>query len=470
MLLKDVLLAKARDTPLGPKSLSVDILEKAEHDIVRHVQTECFNEEYTALISGKSVKRSSPIYKLSPIVKYGMICVGGRLRYSTISPYSKHQIIIPKNHPISKLIIWDIHSVGHIGIEHVLANIRQKYWIIKVRPTIKSVLNQCLLCRRMFKRPSQQMMKGLPEDRLKTDEPPFTYTGTDCFGRLYTKRGRSTVKRYGCVFTCLVIRAVNIEMLHSLDTSSFINALQRFIARRGTPKVIRSDNATNYKSAENELQKSLGKIAEDHRMCKFLLRHKIQWIFNTPGASHHGGVWERQIRFIQRILLAVSKGDLFKMDDEQLETLLSLVESIINSRPITHNSDDIRDPEALTPNHLLLLRSGPDALGTFDQNDMYGRRWKQIQWLASVLWKRWLKEYIPNLQIRPKWAVKQPNFKVDDLVLLMDDNSPRSLWPMGRITEVILGRDNLVRTVKVKTRQSVLSRPITKIVPLENVK
>ena len=259
-------------------------------------------------------------------------------------------------------------------------------------------------------------------------------------------------------------------MLHSLDTSSFINALQHFIARRGTPKVIRSDNATNYKSAEKELQKSLDKIAEDPRMCTFLLRHKIQWIFNTPGASHHGGVWERQIRSIRRILLAVSKGDLFKMDDEQLETLLSLVESIINSRPIKHNSDDIRDPEALTPNHLLLLRSGPDALGTFNQNDMYGRRWKQIQWLASVFWKRWLKEYIPNLQIRPKWAVKQPNFKVDDLVLLMDDNSPRSLWPMGRITEVIMGRDNLVRTVKVRTRQSVLSRPITKIVPLENVK
>ena len=117
-------------------------------------------------------------------------------------------------------------------------------------------------------------------------------------------------------------------------------------------------------------------------MCKFLLRHKIQWIFNTPGASHHcgvTGVWERQIRSIRRILLAVSKGDLFKMDDEQLETLLSLVESIINSRPITHNSDDIRDHEALTPNHLV-----------------------------------------------------------------MDDNSPRSLWPMGRITEVIMGRDNVI--------------------------
>ena len=136
-----------------------------------------------------------------------------------------------------------------------------------------------------------------------------------------------------------------------------------------------------------------------------------------------------------------------------LTTFLCLVESIINDRPITHNPDDPRDNEALTPNHLLLLRAGPRALGFFE--DLYRRQWRQVQWLASIFWKRWLREYVPNLQIRGKCGQSVQNIKVDDLVLL--------------VIEAIKGRDNLVRTFKVKTRQNVLTRPITKVVLLENI-
>ena len=155
------------------------------------------------------------------------------------------------------------------------------------------------------------------------------------------------------------------------------------------------------------------------------------------------------------------------MDDEQLMTFLCIVESIINSRPITRNPDDVSDSEALTPNHILMLRRGPPVMGTFEKADLYGRRWKQIQWLASVFWRRWLKEYIPNLQIRSRWAEIQRNLKVDDLVLILDEQKPRSLWPLGRILEAIKGRDGLVRTVRIKTGQTVLTRPITKVVFLE---
>lgn len=145
--------------------------------------------------------------------------------------------------------------------------------------------------------------------------------------------------------------------------------------------------------------------------------------------------------------MAVSSGQLLFMDEEQLVTLLCLTESIINSRPLTHNSDDARDAEALTPNHLLLLRGGPQCLGYFTRNDVYGRRWRQVQWLASVLWKRWLKEYIPNLQVRSKSTQLKPNLCTGDLVLVVDEHSPRSVWPLGKISETITGRDSLVRTV-----------------------
>ena len=265
------------------------------------------------------------------------------------------------------------------------------------------------------------------------------------------------------------MRAIHIEVLHSLESTSFINAFQCFISRRGMPKLIRSDNGTNYKGAEKELRRCFEDFNSQKQIKNFMLRNEIKWIFNTPNAPHHGGVWERQIQSIKKTLTAVPGVKLLTMNDEMLTTFLCLVESIINDRPITHNPDDPRDNEALTPNHLLFLRAGPRALGFFEGTDLYRRQWRQVQWLASIFWKRWLREYVPNLQIRGKCGQSVQNIKVDDLVLLVDEQTPRSVWPMGRVIEAIKGRDNLVRTVKVKTRQNVLTRPITKVVLLENI-
>ncbi|KAK3698423.1 hypothetical protein QZH41_001199 [Actinostola sp. cb2023] len=140
------------------------------------------------------------------------------------------------------------------------------------------------------------------------------------------------------------------------------------------------------------------------------------------------------------------------VDDEGLLTLMCEVESIINGRPITKVSDDPKDLEALTPNHLLLLKSGITLPpGIFRKEDQYSRRrWRQVQYLADVFWRLWLKEYLPSLQARQRWNRTSRNFSINDIVLVMDDNSPRSSWPLGRILDVHCNRrDGLVRSVKV---------------------
>lgn len=158
------------------------------------------------------------------------------------------------------------------------------------------------------------------------------------------------------------------------------------------------------------------------------------------------------------------------LDDEGLNTLMCEVEAIVNGRPITKLSDDPRDLEPLTPNHLLLLRAGPAVPpGTFTKYDNHGkRRWRQVQYLTDVFWRRWVREYLPSLQERQKWHKKQRNFAVDDIVLVYDDNKPRNSWPLGRILEVYTNsKDGLVRSVKLKTSTSELVRPVHKIVLLE---
>ena len=160
------------------------------------------------------------------------------------------------------------------------------------------------------------------------------------------------------------------------------------------------------------------------------------------------------------------------LDDEGLTTLMCEIESIVNGRPITKSSDNPSDSEALTPNHLLLLRSGQKLPpGVFRKEDGYSRRrWRQVQYLADVFWRRWIGEYLPQLQERQKWAYPTKNFAVDDIVLVVDDRVLRSSWSLGRITSVRKNNtDEHVRSVTVKTRTSLYDRPVDKIVLLESM-
>ncbi|XP_077972010.1 uncharacterized protein LOC144427151 isoform X1 [Styela clava] len=150
---------------------------------------------------------------------------------------------------------------------------------------------------------------------------------------------------------------------------------------------------------------------------------------------------------------------------EKLETLLVEVESILNSRPITPVIMDHSADEPLTPNHLLLVGSSPNVSpGVFTKRDCYVRqRWRQVQYLADEFWRRWIKEYLPTITQRSKWMKGRDNFKVDDMVLLVDESIPRGRWTVGRVINTFPDKHGLVRSVLVRTGTNVVRRPITKL-------
>ena len=463
--------------------LTVCEIRDAEEVIIKHVQNQSFKEDMQTLkrVTQETqdkkiaVKKCSNIYKLDPFMENGFIRVGGRLHNAPIKIDAKHPIILPKKHHVVILIIDYYHRAsGHSGVEYTLSLLRQGYWIIGARSIVRNIINKCFNCRRRQAPVMQQKMASLPEDRITPSKPPFTYVGVDCFGPFLVRRGRATAKRYGVLFTCLAIRAVHIEVVHSMDTESFINTLRRFISRRGRPEEIRSDNGGNFVKGEKELREALQQWNQA-QIHDYLLQHDVKWIFNPPAASHHGGVWERCIRTVRKVMKALLKEQV--LDDEGLCTLMCEVESIVNGRPITKVSDDPRDCNALTPNHLLLLRGGSAMPpGAFSREDNYSfrrwrrwRRWRQVQYLSNLFWRRWTREYLPSLQQRQKWNKPQRNLAVNDIVLLLDENTPRSIWPLGRVIEVYSNReDGLVRSAKVKTRSTELVRPVDKIVLLES--
>ena len=276
--------------------LSVEDMQVDKNAIIQFCQSTDYKEELESLRKGMSVKKSSHIHKLTPVLQDELIRVGGRLVKSAFPHEAKHPAILPRNHHVTTLIIRHVHeTIGHSGWNQTLSRLRQRYWIPKANSAVRAVITKCCRCRRLSGVRGSQYMSDLLQDRLLPDEPPFTNVGVDFFGPFEIRRGRTNLKRYGVIFTCLNIRAVHLEVAHTLNTDSCINAIRRFVARRGTVKTMRSDNGTNLVRAERELRESIQDL--DNLKIHFTLRKKgISWSFNPPAGSHHGGIWERQIR------------------------------------------------------------------------------------------------------------------------------------------------------------------------------
>ena len=323
-------------------------------------------------------------------------------------------------------------------------------------------------------------MSDLPEDRLKP-APPFTYCAVDYCGPWYIKEGRKQVKKYVALFTCMASRAVHLEVTNTLETDSFLNALRRFICRRGPVRQLRSDQGTNFIGAKRELREALQSM--DHSNISVeLLKEKCDWMtfkINSPSASHAGGVWERQIRTIRSVLSALLEKSASYLDGESFHTLICETEAIVNSRPLTvDNLSDSESPSPLTPNHILTMKTKPVLP---PREDLYLRkRWRRVQHLTCEFWARWRKEFLHSLQERSKWTRPRRNMQVGDVVIVKDDNKVRNRWSLAWVIETYPNKaDGLVRSVKVAIGDadlsstgkrihppSVLERPIQKLVLL----
>ena len=491
-------------TPLPKVSVTLTEFQLAEKEVLKIIQREHFYEEIQVLMKLKvvgeevstrelakqrnqTIKMSSCLYRLDPFLdKDGLMRIGGRIKRADLPAATKHPVILPRKSPITDLLIRFCHGkVNHMGRGITQNELRQRgYWIVGGSSAVSNCISQCVIYRKLRRHLETQKMSDLPIDRVEPS-PPFSYCAVDFFGPFLIKERRSEVKRYGVIFTCMASRSVHLETANSLNTSSFMNALSRFLSRRGPVRQLRCDQGTNFVGARNELKAALEEL-DQVQLQEYLVENGCEWIpfqMNVPHSSHIGGTWERLIRTVRCALetLLVSAGT--QLDDEAFRTLMTEVESIVNSRPLSVN--DLNDPEAtepLTPNHLLTLKQKlvlPPP-GKFQRADLYCRKWwRRVQYMANQFWFRWRREFLQNLQSRTKWTQPRRNMAVGDIVISKEDDGPRNQWPLAKVVEVYPSEDGCVRKVKIlkadgeldnqgrrQKPPTMLQRPIHKLVLL----
>ncbi|XP_054706953.1 uncharacterized protein LOC129216761 [Uloborus diversus] len=426
--------------------LSREELSKSELEIFRLIQKETFVKNHRLIPANFVVNFDSD----------GLLRVETKLYSTDNEDYFRKPILLPDKHELVCKLIEDTHrTYNHAGVQTLVSILREKYWILRSRRTVRSVVSKCVICQRFKSKHATSVFAPLPENRVRMSAV-FETTGVHMAGPLLL---RNRDKVWIAIFTCAVYRAVHFELVSDISTQSFLLALRRFIARRGRVTTIYSDNGKNFVGLNNELQNIDWSVIISHSDLK-----KISWHFNPPTAAWWGGWWERVVRMLKELLRRnVGKACL---QYDELHTVVCECEALLNSRPLTYLSEDPSDLVAITPS-LFLQDQTEFCVEDLEQNDLRNLR-KRARHLHAVKQKlkiRFQKEYLSILRQTSK-GVQTP-LAVGDIVLISLDNKKRVDWPLAKIIEIYKGRDGVSRVARLRTQSGELIRPFQRLYRLE---
>jgi hypothetical protein len=406
-------------------------------------------------------------------------CRGRYGNSESLTPEAKLPCLLPTESPFTILVIKDCHAkVLHSGLKHTLAQLWARYWVCRARSVTKGVLKDCRLCRRYtggpFRVPDPP---PLPNFRSSVRRP-FECVGLDYLGPLVVKASNGErSKVWIALFTCAVTRGIHLEVVRSLSTQDFLLALRRFSALCGKPRLIVSDNARQFKLADQVLARVWKDLERSAEVQDFSSCERIEWKYITERAPWMGGFYERLVGLVKNALKKVLGQWTIKPDE--LRTIAYEVAAMLNSRPLVYSDDDPGD-KVITPLHLMFRSPDqfPDGSAELDMETggvtakELLQHWRAGQNLLSEFWKMWRTQYLTSL--REVWRHQQPHGSSDIIanpgtVVLIKDDLPRGRWQVARIERLIQSKDGSARTAEVRLPNGhTLLRAVKMLYPLES--
>ncbi|XP_058448969.1 uncharacterized protein LOC131428927 [Malaya genurostris] len=314
----------------------------------------------------------------------------------------------------------------HAGGRLLLSAIREEFWPLHGRRLIRSTVRKCFRCTRISPVPARQHIGQLPIHRIVPSRP-FSIVGVDYAGPLYLKpihKRAAPAKAYICIFVCFATKAVHIELASDLSTQAFLAALRRFISRRGRPAHIHSDNGKNFEGAKNDLVElftNLQNSEENEKIASTCADEGITWHLVPPKAPHFGGLWEAAVKVAKKQLYRQLGPS--RLSFEDVNTVLTQIEALMNSRPLLPMSDDPDDLAALTPAHFLIGTSMLALPDPDHQNIPVNRldHYQKLQLHVQKFWCTWRTEYLQELQADTVMHQRNNNILPGRMVIIVDD-------------------------------------------------
>ena len=459
----------------GNKTLSVT---SPQQYWLRYLQNSSFPGVLSYFKNPLSLKQPDLVKNLHLFEHENLIRCKGRIEQSDLPSHTKFPLILPRHHHLTKLLILHAHQETlHGGVNDTLCKVRENFWIPKGRQAVKTTIKSCYVCKRLEGKPYQYPSPPpLPKARVE-DARPFENVGVDYTGciEVLDPSTKLVQKVYIVLFTCAVTRAVHLELATNLSAATFLNAFRRFVARRSCPRLIISDNATNFKLGSELLQQ----VMESELVQEELSQRGCEWKFIPPRAPWFGGFYERLIGVVKGCLRKV----LFKrqIDLDDLRTLITEIECRVNNRPLTYVMTNLDEPEALTPSHLLYgyrLNSLPAVTTapyeidpSYMDADKLNTKYHKLSRLINQWQDSWKNQYLTSLlerNVSGKSISKTgPVIRKGDVVSIYTEKS-RESWPLGLVTECYADTSGTVRTVKLITKQGTTIRTVNKLYPLES--
>ncbi|XP_047984500.1 uncharacterized protein LOC125225346 isoform X1 [Leguminivora glycinivorella] len=391
----------------------------------------------------------------------------GRMKNANWSFDKRYPILIPKESDFTKEIIMKTHQENkHVGVSHTLDKIREMYWIPQGRSKVQRILKGCPECMKHDGGPYRlPETPALPKERVNYSSP-FTYVGTDYLGPLLVNNGNGSCKRWISLYTCLAVRAIHLEVVKDLTAEEGLLALKRMISARGVPTLITSDNAAHYKL--------LSEILQD----PYCIEKEIKWKFIPQLAPWHGGFYERLIGLTKNCMKKTLQKHL--LNDSQLATTVKEIEAVLNTRPLTYVDSEpdhvLKPSDFLTMGKCIVMEtSSMDPItshGTVTKDNLI-KGWKKALIILREFKEMFENRYLLNLRERYSHHPKEPRVtskltpKIGQIVQIKGDTKNRINWKVGKIVSLKEGADGLCRVATVQVGDTIYTRSIAHLYPLE---
>ena len=437
---------------------------------VRQVQKDHFAEEWHDLEKGNYVENTSKLAKLDPFIdpEEQIIRVGGRIEHSGLESTVVHPYVLPEKSQLTDLIIIDMHERWfHLKVDWLHYHLRLNCHIINARERIKHRIRGCPRCMRFGAKRQKVRMGNVPKSRLSSqvwDVVSVDFAGPFKIHEGYTHKGSIMTDIFVAVFVDHASKFIVAEIVRGLSAPAFLTCLSKVCGSFGFPRILFSDNGTNFKRSAKELRRML--IGQKKIMDRFFIDKGIDWRFIPPRAPHRNGLCEAAVGTMKKAL-KVAYGSINFLTYAELESALKLASLAVNSRPLSSMSSsasnkklapDFSPETVVTPNHLMFgrqIRFGSFEFGKFNtaQQTSVNKRWRRRENQHNLFLQTFRKNYIHSLNQRHKWTRTQMRpLQVGDCVLVekVALRPNRMDWPIAMIEENLTPEGGEMYTCKVR--------------------